>query len=102
MNTLLGGKFTSRINMNLREDKGFTYGARSMFNFRKEIGPFLTYAPVHTENTAESITELLQEFRGISGEKPVTEDEIKDKKNNLILSYTRQFDTIGKFAGNFV
>ncbi|MCH8128205.1 insulinase family protein [candidate division KSB1 bacterium] len=102
MNTLLGGKFTSRINMNLREDKGFTYGARSMFNFRKEIGPFLTYAPVHTENTAESITELLKEFRGIRGEKPVTEDEIKDTKNNLILSYPREFETIGKIAGNFV
>lgn len=102
MNTLLGGKFTSRINMNLREEKGFTYGARSMFIFRREKGSFLTYAPVHTENTKESVAEILKEFQGICGDKPVTKEEITDTKNNLVLSYPREFETIGKIASNFV
>ncbi|MEE9170556.1 MAG: insulinase family protein, partial [bacterium] len=98
MDTLLGGKFTSRINMNLREDKGFTYGAKSMFILRKAEGPFLAYAQVHGEHTAESVFELMKELRGIRGEIPVTAEELKDTKDNLILGYPREFETIGNIA----
>lgn len=101
MNMILGGKFTSRINLNLREDKGYTYGARSLFIYRKGIGPYLTYAPVHAEYTRESIRELLLEFDGIRGDKKVTEEELRDTKNNLILGYPSEFDTIGKIANKF-
>ena len=99
MNAILGGKFTSRINLNLREEKGYTYGARSLFMYRRFTGPFLAYAPVHTRFTRESLAELLKEIRGILGEKPVTDAEVKDTKNYLILGYPKQFETIGKVAG---
>jgi len=99
MNTLLGGKFTSRINLNLREDKGYTYGARSLFLFLKGTGPFLAYAPVHTQYTKESLIELLKELKGITGDKPVTADELQDTKNGIVFGYPKGFETIGQIAG---
>jgi zinc protease len=100
MNAILGGKFTSRINLNLREDKGYTYGARSMFMFRKAAGPFLVYAPVHTQYTKQSLEEILKELRGIIKDRPVTDEELEDTKNNLILGYPKRFETIGQIAGH--
>ncbi len=65
MNTLLGGQFTSRINMNLREEKGYTYGARSAFDWRRGAGPFFVSAPVQTAVTKESLVEVMKELRGV-------------------------------------
>ncbi len=92
MNTAFGSKFTSRLNMNLREDKGYTYGTGSFFSSRKGIGPFGTYAPVQTQYTKASIQELLKELNDIVGSRPLTELEVADTKNNLINKFPRKFE----------
>ena len=65
MNTVLGGQFISRVNMNLREDKHWSYGAGTLFWDARGPRPFLGYAPVQTDKTKESVQELLKEMRGI-------------------------------------
>ncbi|HXH70008.1 MAG TPA: pitrilysin family protein [Pyrinomonadaceae bacterium] len=99
MNTLLGGAFTSRINMNLREDKGYTYGARSGFSYRRGAGPFTASAGVQTAVTKESVVEFLKEIRGVRGEIPVTQQELEYNKQSLIRSYPRNFETVEQIAG---
>ena len=105
MNTLLGGGFTSRINMNLREDKGYTYGARSGFAFRRGAGPFTASAPVQTAVTAESVLEFLKEIKGVRGEIPVTQAELDYNKQSLIRRFPSGFETVDQIAsqlGNVV
>ncbi len=75
-NMVLGGQFVSRINLNLREDKGFTYGARTSFDFRRLPGPFALQVSVHTAATARAIEESLAEIAAIRGLRPVTHDEL--------------------------
>ena len=99
MNTMLGGQFTSRINLNLREDKGYTYGARSSFDFRRGSGPFTATAPVFTGVTKESVQEILKELRGIRGERPVTPEELEFSKQAIIRGFPRSFETPGQIAG---
>ncbi len=105
MNSLLGGQFTSRINMNLREDKGYTYGARSGFAFRRGAGPFTASAPVQTAVTAESVIEFLKEINGVRGEIPVTQAELDYNKQSLIRRFPSGFETVDQIAsqlGNVV
>ena len=71
-NMVLGGQFVSRINLNLREDKGFTYGARTAFDFRRLPGPFALQVSVQTAATARAIEESLGEIAAIRGPRPVT------------------------------
>ncbi|MFC1483547.1 M16 family metallopeptidase [Candidatus Neomarinimicrobiota bacterium] len=97
MNTILGGAFTSRINMNLREEHGFTYGAYSSFSFRPFPGPFLANSSVQTEVTDQAITEFLNELRGI--QEPVPEAELNKARNSVALSYPESFQTISAIAG---
>ncbi len=99
MNTILGGGFTSRINMNLREDKGYTYGARSGFSYRRGAGPFAATAGVQTAVTKESVMEFLKEIRGVRGEIPVTQAELEYNKQSLIRSFPRGFETVDQIAG---
>ena len=68
MNMILGGDFTSRINMNLREDKHWSYAAFTFFRDARGQRPFAVYAPVQTDKTAESVAEVQKELRGIVGE----------------------------------
>ena len=75
MNMALGGLFSSRINMNLREEHGYTYGASSQFAFRRSAGPFVTGAGVRTDVTAPAVTEILKEVRGMA-DKPMSADEL--------------------------
>lgn len=83
MNSVLGGVFGSRINLNLREKHGYTYGARSTFAFRRQAGPFTVSAPVRNEVTLESVQEIMNELRRIrSGD--VTDAELSDAKNYLM------------------
>ena len=98
LNTLLGGQFTSRINLNLREDKGYTYGARSSFDFRRGAGPFAATAPVFTGVTKESVVEMLKELRGVRGEMPVTPAELEHAKQAIIRGFPRTFETPGQIA----
>ena len=91
-NAILGGLFNSRINMNLREDKGWTYGARSSFRFRRDAGPFVVSTAVESGATAGAFQEILAEMRGLV-ERPPTDEELRLAKNALTLSLPRQFET---------
>ena len=95
---MLGGQFTSRVNMNLREDKGYTYGARTAFDYRRSAGPFMATAGVQTAVTKESVYEFLKELRGIRGERPVTAAELEFSKQALIRGYPRTFETPEQIA----
>lgn len=99
LNNALGGQYTSRINLNLREDKGYTYGAASFFMSTRGVGAFVAYAPVQTQNTKEALAELVQEVRDVTGRRPLTADEIKKSKDNLIKSYPQSFETLSSIAG---
>ena len=99
MNTILGGGFTSRVNMNLREDKGYSYGARTGFSFRRGAGPFAATAGVQTAVTKESVIEFLKEIRGIRGEIPVTQAELEYNKQSLIRRFPASFETVDQIAG---
>jgi len=98
-NTPLGGQFMSRINLNLREDKGYTYGARTTSMTMAGGGVFLANAPVQTQYTKESVAELLRELREVRGERPLTGDELAAGKNQLIKSFPQRFQTIQGIAG---
>jgi zinc protease len=76
MNDVLGGTFTARVNMNLREDKGWAYGAQTVFQNAKGPRPFLVFAPVQTDRTGDSLTELINELTSIKTSRPVSPDEM--------------------------
>ena len=99
MNQILGGQFSARVNMNLREDKGYTYGARSGFAFRRNAGPFIASAGVQTAVTKESVVEFLKELNGIRGAIPVTQSELEYNKQSLVRSFPRGFETAGQIGG---
>ncbi|MFL6209754.1 MAG: M16 family metallopeptidase [Pyrinomonadaceae bacterium] len=98
MNSMLGGAFVSRINLNLREDKGYTYGARSSFDYRRGAGPFTASAGVFTNVTKESVAEFMKELRGIRGEIPVTDKELTYFKQSLVRGFPRGFETPEQIA----
>ena len=97
-NMVLGGQFVSRINLNLREDKGFTYGARTSFDFRQQPGPFMLQVSVHTEATGRAIEESIAEIGDIRGNRPVTEDELAMGVAALTRGYARNFETAEQIA----
>jgi len=98
MNALLGGQFVSRINLKLREEKAFTYGARTGFDWRRGLGPFSMQASVHTAATAEAIADSLKEFAEIRGTRPPTEQELSLAKASLTRGYPRNFETAQQVA----
>jgi len=102
MNSILGGQFSSRINMNLRGDKGYTYGARSNFLFWRGAGPFKVSADVQTAVTKEAIVEFMKELRGIRGEIPVTAKELEYNKQSLIRRFPAGFETPQQIGGQLV
>lgn len=91
LNTLLGGKFTSRINLNLRERHGYTYGAASRFSGRLGPGPFVVSAAVATESAGAAVREVLSELRRIRDE-PVTREEMEETRSYMlgVFPYTVQ------------
>jgi len=97
-NTILGGLFSSRINMNLREAHGYTYGAFSALSENRGQGPFLIGTSVRADVTGASIDEILKEVRGMV-EKPVTDDELRMAKESTIRTLPANFQTTGTTAG---
>ena len=93
MNMVLGGQFVSRINMNLREKKGYTYGARTSFDFRRAPGPFTLQASVQSDATTDAVREAIGEIRAIRGERPVTKEELELGRAALTRGYPRNFET---------
>ena len=91
MNTILGGSFASRLNMNLREKNGYTYGASSGFDMRASAGPFVAAAGVQTDKTSEALKEFFNELNGIL--QPVPADELTRAKNYVSLRFPAGFET---------
>ncbi len=100
-NAILGGLFNSRLNMNLREDKGWTYGARSTLSLRRSMGPLSLRAAVETEVTAAAVQEMLQEVRAMRESLP-TEGEMRMAAGALTRSLPLRFETNGQIAATLV
>jgi predicted Zn-dependent peptidase len=98
MNSVLGGQFVSRINLKLREEKAYTYGARTGFDWRRGLSPFVLQASVHTASTADAIADALGEIDGIRGSRPPTRDELVLAKASLTRGYPRNFETAQQVA----
>ncbi|MGA0587957.1 M16 family metallopeptidase [Dyella sp. KRB-257] len=99
MNGAFGGTFTSRLNMNLREDKHWAYGAFSFLQNAQGQRPFLLYAPVQTDKTAESVAEMLKEARAVVGAKPLTAAEIGKIKDGEVRSMPGSYQTTSAVMG---
>jgi zinc protease len=96
LNTILGGSFTSRLNTNLRETHGYSYGAFSGFEERISAGAFSARAGVQTDKTAEALKEFFNEFAGIL--KPIPGDELEKAKNYVALGFPAEFESTGDLA----
>jgi predicted Zn-dependent peptidase len=96
LNTVLGGAFSSRLNLNLREKHGYTYGANSIFDMRVAEGPFIAAAGVQTDKTSESLKEFFNELNGIL--QPVPADELARTKNYIALRFPGTFETTGDIS----
>ncbi|MCX6551298.1 MAG: pitrilysin family protein [Acidobacteria bacterium] len=100
MNAMLGGQFISRINMNIRENKHWSYGAQTLFWDARGQRPFIVFAPVQTDKTKESIQEIQKELRGILGDVKVTDEELAAAKNSLVLTLPGQWETMAAVGGS--
>ena len=100
MNTVLGGAFTSRLNMNLREDKHWSYGAQSFVQKQKGPSLFTAFAPVQTDKTKESFLEMRRELSEILTERPITAQDLTLAQNNLTLSLPGRWETGAAVAGS--
>ena len=98
MNAVLGGQFVSRVNLKLREEKGYTYGARTGFDWHKGLSPFALQASVHTAATADAIRDSLSELSAMRGSRPPTDDELALAKASLTRGYPRNFETAQQVA----
>ena len=98
LNMILGGQFVSRINMKLREEKGLTYGARTVFDFRRGRGPFILQTSVQSDGTAEAVKTSLQEIAALQAGRPPAPDEVAIAKAALTRGYPRNFETAEQLA----
>jgi len=99
MNTMLGGLFQSRLNANIREDKGYSYGVGSGFGFGKGPGAFRAGGDVVTAKTDLALVEFMKELRGIRGDRPITDEELATAKDSLIQRLPGQFAAIESING---
>ena len=101
VNSIFGGKFSSRINMNLREDKHWSYGVRAVLPAARGQRPYISISAVQTDKTKESMVELVKEYKGIVGEKPITAEELKDEQTNTSLGLPGTFETVQQLSGAY-
>ena len=100
MNIILGGSFTSRLNLNLREDKHWCYGAGSFLPGARGQRPFVAYAPVQTDKTKESMVEISKELNGILGKTPIVPDELTKAQQSETLRLPGRWETMGAVEGS--
>lgn len=100
MNTILGGEFTSRVNMNLREEKGWAYGASTFLLQAEGQRPFLAYAPVQSDKTAPSMKEIVNELSSYVTNNPATIEELEKSRRNEVLSLPGQWETLSAVGGS--
>ena len=98
LNTILGGQFTSRINLNLREDKGYTYGAFSSFSYLKDSAFFYVSTSVSNENTFDAVNEIYSELQNIRN--GVSDAELEFAKSSIIKKFPANFETYRQITGN--
>ena len=98
MNSIMGGQFVSRVNLKLREEKGYTYGARTGFDWRRGVSPFVLQAGVHTAVTADAVRDSLQELAAIRDSRPPSDGELVLAKASLTRGYPRNFETAQQVA----
>lgn len=101
VNDIFGGNFSSRINMNLREDKHWSYGVGARIVSTRGERPYVSFSPVQTDKTKESVEELVKEYKNIVGDKPITADELKDEQTNSTLSLPGSFETTQQLSGAY-
>ncbi|MBK5922081.1 peptidase M16 [Rhodothalassium salexigens] len=99
-NQIVGGSFTARINMNVREDKGWAYGASSFLYSAQAQRPYMLYAPVQADKTGDSIAEILKEYDAYLGDQPPTREELTRAVNNNTRSLPGQYETAGAVLGS--
>jgi predicted Zn-dependent peptidase len=102
LNMILGGQFVSRVNMNLRQDKGYTYGVRTGFDLRRGLGPFVLQTSVQTEVTVAAIRESLAELSAIRDGRPATDAELSLAQAAVMLGFPRGLETAQQVARNLV
>ncbi len=100
METVIAGKFTSRVNMNLREDKHWSYGASAISLDTEGQRPYILFAPVQTDKTAPAMQEILKEYRDFLGSKPVKEKELADYRDDEVLKQSARFQTKGQLLSS--
>jgi zinc protease len=93
LNAALGGQFTSRINQHLREVKGYTYGARTGFEFRRACSSFAADTSVQSDATANAVADILAEFEAVRSTRPLDAEELDRARNSLTRGYVRHFET---------
>jgi predicted Zn-dependent peptidase len=98
LNMVLGAQFVSRINMNLRQEKGYTYGARTSFDARRGPGPFLLQASIQSDATADAIRESVREISDVRGDRPIGVEELETGRAALTRGYPRNFETAEQLA----
>ena len=99
MNTILGGMFQARLNANIREEKGYSYGVSSGFGFGKGPNPFRTGGDIVGDKTDAALVEFMKELRGILGARPVTEEELKTAKESLVQRLPATFASVSAING---
>ena len=99
LNTILGGQFQSRLNANIREQKGYSYGVNSGFNYGKGPGAFRAGGSIFSDKTDAALIEFMKELKGIVGEKPITDEEIKTAKEALIQGLPQRFASVTAISG---
>ncbi len=99
MNTILGGMFQARLNANIREEKGYSYGVASSFGFGKGPNPFRTGGDIVGDKTDAALVEFMKELRGILGARPVTEEELKTAKDSLVQRLPGTFASVSSING---
>jgi zinc protease len=102
LNGVLGGDFSSRVNMNLREDKHWAYGAYTFLRDARGQRPFVAYAPVQTDKTKEAVMELDKELRGIIKDRPIQPNEIARAQASLTLTLPGSWETMAALSGAIV
>jgi predicted Zn-dependent peptidase len=96
LNHIFGGQFTARLNMNLRQDKGYSYGYRSSIEWHRESSASMIGGSVQTAVTKEAVIETLKEINELKGSRPVTEEEFSGAKSALLQEFPASFETSGE------
>jgi zinc protease len=101
VNNIFGGTFSSRINMNLREDKHWSYGVSSQIASAVGQRPFLSSSPVQTDKTRDALQELVKEYGDMAGARPITAAELKDAQDNMTLGLPGGFETASQLSNAY-